>query len=144
MNKNKLSLELNDYLFEILDQAKHGISISDPNQEDNPLIYINQSFTNLFEYEYEEVVGKNCRVLQLEDREQSGITQIRDAIEKEESTTVILRNYSKSGKLYYNEVTISPIFDKNTKKIKYFLGVQKNVTNEQKLMKHLNDLKDLI
>jgi len=140
MNNTKIDPELNDYLFEILDQAKNGISITDPNQEDNPLIYINQTFTNLFEYEYDDIVGFNCRFLQGEDREQSGIQKIRDAIKDEVPVTVVLRNYSKSGKLLYNEVTVSPIFDKDTKKIKYFLGVQKDVTNEQKLMRQLKEL----
>lgn len=140
MNTKKIDPELNDYLFEVLDQAKNGITISDPNQEDNPLIYANKTFTNLFEYEFDDIIGLNCRFLQGEDREQTGIQKIRDAIKDEVPVTVVLRNYSKSGKLLYNEVTVSPIFDKVTKKVKYFLGVQKDVTNEQKLMKQLKDL----
>lgn len=140
MNTNKLDPELNEYLFEILDQAKNGISITDPNQDDNPLIYINQTFTKLFEYEYDDAVGRNCRFLQAEDREQEGIQKIRDAVKNEVAVTVVLRNYSKTGKLLYNEVTVSPILDKDTKKVKYFLGVQKDVTKEQTLMRQLRDL----
>ena len=29
------------YLSQIMQQAKFGITITDPNQEDNPLIYVN-------------------------------------------------------------------------------------------------------
>ncbi|MCV6607534.1 MAG: ATP-binding protein, partial [Campylobacterales bacterium] len=79
----------------------------------------------------EEVMGKNCRFLQKDDREQEAIKKMKQAVIKEETVTVVIRNYSKSGRLVYNEVTISPIFDKNTKKIKYFLGIQKDVTKEQ-------------
>ncbi len=132
--------ELNNYLLEILDQAKNGISITDPNKEDNPLVYINKTFTDLFEYSFEDVIDKNCRFLQADDRNQSGLDKIRDAISKQISTTVVLRNYSKSGKMIYNEITVSPIFDKKTKKIKYFLGVQKDVTKEQNLLKQLQNL----
>lgn len=139
MASSNLSPELLNYIEQILDQAKNGISITDPNQEDNPLIYVNQAFTNMFEYTYEDIVGTNCRFLQGEDREQSGIQKIRDAIKNEEPVTVILRNYSKSGILKYNEVTVSPIFDEN-KNIKYFLGVQKDVTKEQKLLRQLHEL----
>jgi len=140
MNNKLIDSELNEYLFEILDQAKNGITITDPNKEDNPIIYVNQTFTNLFEYQYNDIIGFNCRFLQGEDREQKSIEKIRDAIEKQIPTTVILRNYTKSGKLIFNELTISPIFDKSTQKIKYFLGVQKDVTKEQNLLKELSSL----
>jgi PAS domain S-box-containing protein len=139
MQSENLPLDMQKYSKLILDQAKNGISITDPNQEDNPLIYVNQAFTSMFEYTYEDVIGTNCRFLQGEDREQSGIQKIRDAIEKQEPITVILRNYTKSGILKYNEVTVSPIFDEN-KNIKYFLGVQKDVTKEQQLLRQLQGL----
>lgn len=143
MKTKNTPAELNDYLFEILDQAKNGISITDPNQEDNPLIYVNQSFTDLFGYEFDEVIGKNCRFLQGEDRNQIALPMIRNAIDKQISVTAVLRNYSKSGRLIYNEIMISPIFEKNTKNIKYFLGVQKDVTKEQTILQNLKRFSDL-
>jgi len=136
-----LPKEVELYISQILAQAKNGIVISDPNQEDNPLIYVNQSFIDLFGYEYDEVIGKNCRYLQGEDREQKGIQKIRDAMKEQKPITTILRNYTKSGRLIYNEATISPIFDKDSGKIKYFLGIQKDVTKEQEL---LNQIKGLV
>ncbi len=140
MDNSKIPEQLSGYLLEILDQAKNGISITDPHLEDDPLIYINQTFTDLFEYEFDEVVGQNCRFLQGEDRDQSGIQHIRDALNAQAPVTVILRNYTKSGKLVYNEVSVSPIFDKETGDLRYFLGVQKDVTKEQLLLKQLHDL----
>ncbi len=140
MTTPKIPAELNDYLLEILDQAKNGISITDPHLDDDPLIYINQTFTDLFEYEFDEVVGQNCRFLQGEDREQTGIQRIRDAVNAQVPVTVILRNYTKTGKLVYNEVSVSPIFNRETGNVRYFLGVQKDVTREQLLLKQLQDM----
>lgn len=128
-----------NYFFDIVDQAQVGITISDPNQEDNPIIYVNQAFCDIFKYTYDEVVGRNCRFLQGEDRDQKELEEIREAIKNQTSISVILRNYTKNAQLIYNEIKISPVFDIDTKKIKYFLGVQKNISDVFNSKKHYLD-----
>ena len=39
-------------------------TITDPRQPDNPLVWVNPSFTRITGYEAEEAVGRNCRFLQ--------------------------------------------------------------------------------
>ncbi|OHD94870.1 MAG: hypothetical protein A2019_06550 [Sulfurimonas sp. GWF2_37_8] len=129
--------DITDYVLEILDQAKNGITISDPNLPDNPIIFVNEAFSELFEYTPDEVIGRNCRFLHGEDRDQIALKEVKDALIEKRDITVILRNYTKSGELIFNELTISPIFDKKTEKLKYFLGVQKNVTAIQKLIQQI-------
>lgn len=131
------SCEFQKYLLEILDQAKNGITITDPNLPDNPLIYVNQAFTDLFGYTRDEVIYKNCRFLQGDDRDQLALDEIRRAITAKTNVTVTLRNYNKEGQLVYNEITISPIFDKETGKLRYFLGVQKDVSRVNQLMQQI-------
>jgi PAS domain-containing protein len=41
-----------------------AFTITDPRQPDNPLIWVNPSFTRITGYEAQEVVGRNCRFLQ--------------------------------------------------------------------------------
>ena len=83
------------------------------------------------------MIGKNCRFLHGEDRDQPALDEVRQAIQVQKDVTVTLRNYHKSGQLIYSEVTISPIFDKKTHKLKYFLGVQKDVTAIQQLIQQI-------
>lgn len=118
-----------DYLLDFIDQAKNGIVITDPNQIDNPIIYVNDAFVDIFGYSSEEVIGFNCRFLQGKDKEQDEIKKIREAIAEEKEISVIIKNYHKTGRLIYNEIQISPIFDKKSLKLKHFLGVQKDVTD---------------
>ncbi|ADR34296.1 PAS sensor protein [Sulfuricurvum kujiense DSM 16994] len=129
-----------DHLIEILDQSKNGITISDPSQPDNPVIYINHAFANAFGYSPDEIIGKNCRFLQGDDRDQPALEELRKAMKEQTDVTVILRNYHKSGELIYNEVTISPVFDKKTHKLKYYIGVQKDVTSVQKLIQQIKGM----
>ncbi|RXJ91144.1 hypothetical protein CRV01_02380 [Arcobacter sp. CECT 8983] len=127
-NKDKIKSELEEHFFEIIDQARNGITISDPNQEDNPLIYVNKAFTETFEYSFDEAVGKNCRFLQGTDKDQANLEIIRDAINTQSEAQTVLRNYTKNGELIYNEVKVSPIFDKKTGLLKFFLGIQKDIS----------------
>ena len=131
---------ISDYFIEILDQAKNGITISDPNLPDNPIIFVNEAFTELFGYLPEEIIGRNCRLLYGEDRDQNALEKIRTAIKENKDVTVTVRNYTKEGELIYNEVSISPIFDRKTEKIKYFLGVQKNVTEMHTIIQQIKNI----
>ncbi len=129
--------ELFKYLPKVIEQATNGIVVSDPNQKDNPVIYVNDITCKRFGYSRKEFLGRNCRFLQGNDKDQKNLKAVKTSIQNRISTTVTLRNYTKKGKLIYNQFTISPIFDENNN-LKYFLGIQRDVTNEMEL-RFLND-----
>jgi diguanylate cyclase (GGDEF)-like protein/PAS domain S-box-containing protein len=119
--------QLIGYISEIFDQASIGITFSDPNREDNPIIYANQHFYDIYGYTPDEVIGKNCRFLQAKDRNQTELDEIRTAIKGQKAISKIIKNYKKDGSIVYNQLTISPIYDKENN-LKFFLGIQKDVT----------------
>src|SRR5690606_31444781 len=55
---------------EALQSAGNGIVISDAVAKDNPIIYCNQAFLEMTGYDSDDVLGKNCRFLQCDDRDQ--------------------------------------------------------------------------
>lgn len=114
---------------QLLDQANDGIVLSDPHLADNPLVYVNQAFLKMTGYTEDEVLGRNCRFLQGDTSTQESVQVVHDAIHKREPVLVTLKNYRKDGSEFYNELSVSPIFD-NDGSILYFLGVQKDVTLE--------------
>jgi len=97
VNRSELDVELNEYLFDILDQAKNGIVITNPNLEDNVIVYVNKTFTDMFEYTKEEVIGKNSRFLHQNDREQKGLHLIVEAIKNKhwEIVEILYENDAK-------------------------------------------------
>ncbi|OHE06138.1 MAG: hypothetical protein A2513_01280 [Sulfurimonas sp. RIFOXYD12_FULL_33_39] len=127
-----------EQFFDIIEQLKNPIVVTNPHEYDNPIIYVNSAFTNLFGYKNEEIVGKNCRLLHSKDKKQDALHKIREAIREEKSIEVNLRNYTKDGKLAYEDITISPIYDKQKEKLIYFLGIYKDVTSIQHLLEKLH------
>ena len=127
-------LKFKEHLFEAIEQSKNPIVVTNPNENDNPIIYVNYAFCELFEYEYDEAVGKNCRFLHRDDREQDGLNIIREALKRERAASANIRNYTKNGELVYEDVTISPIFDRQKEKLTHYLGIYKDVSLMQKFL----------
>jgi len=42
-----------------LEAVSHGITITDPHQPDNPIVYANAAFEHITGYSAEEVIGRN-------------------------------------------------------------------------------------
>ena len=116
-----------DLLEATLNAFDNTIVVTDPAEEDNPIIYVNKGFEKLTGYSFDEVVGQNCRFLQGDDHNQAGVQQLREDIGKGCSSSVQLRNYRKDGSVFWNELYITPVHDKKGNLL-LFLGVQNDIT----------------
>ncbi|MFM8443357.1 MAG: PAS domain-containing protein [Methylococcus sp.] len=116
-------------LSKILDSCVNGVTLADPDLPDMPIVYANKAFEDISGYPQDEVIGKNCRFLQGEDRDQEARRQLREAINECQPVEVTLRNYRKNGELFYNHLALTPLFDREGKLI-YYLGVQYDVTRQ--------------
>lgn len=114
---------------EALQAAGNGIIISDALQKDFPIIYFNPGFQKLTGYG-EEILGKNCRFLQADDRDQANITKLRKAIKNGESCQITLRNYKKDGTLFWNELSVNPIRD-HSGLLTHYIGIQNDITQRK-------------
>ena len=117
--------------------ASHsGIVITDWRLPKNPIVYVNSAFEKITGYSADEVMGKNCRFLQGDDLFQPEQEILRSAIINATSCTVVIRNYSKDGTLFWNELNISPIFDEHGKAT-HFIGIQTDITERKEAEKNL-------
>ena len=123
-------------LQQAIDNANVAITLSDPAQEDNPLVYTNDAFETLTGYSVSEALGENCRYLQGRNTDQAKVAALREAIDNEESITVELRNYRKDGTEFWNRVTVKPIYDDDGSLTRY-LGTQQDVTDRKEDKKEL-------
>jgi diguanylate cyclase (GGDEF)-like protein/PAS domain S-box-containing protein len=98
-----------DLLVKAVSEAREGIIIADAQQQDFPLIYVNEGFERLTGYTFDEVMGKNYRILQGTDTDQPEIAVMLAAIAKGDGCVVTLRNYHKDGSMFWGELSISPM-----------------------------------
>jgi PAS domain S-box-containing protein len=117
-----------------------AFTISDPHQPDNPLVFVNPAFERTTGYPLEEVVGRNCRFLQGADTDPVAVERVRELLAREEHGTVLLLNYRKDGTAFWNELSLSPVYD-GAGELTHFVGIQADVTTrvlaEQERERHL-------
>ncbi|MGY1595016.1 SpoIIE family protein phosphatase [Geodermatophilus sp. SYSU D00708] len=104
-----------------------AFTITDPREPDDPLIWVNPSFTRITGYGYEEAVGRNCRFLQGPATDAAAVREIRAALEERRPLTTTLLNHRKDGTAFWNQLSISPVFDGEGSLVS-FVGVQTDVT----------------
>lgn len=110
-----------------LDAAPVGITISDANKADNPLIYANESFEEITGYDRSHIMGQNCRFLQGPDTAESSVAALRRGIENAQPVSTEILNYRKDGDPFWNEVTIAPVRN-DEGEVTHFVGFQNDVT----------------
>ena len=121
------SEELRRLLDRAVAASSNGIVITDPNLPDNPIVYVNPAFEKTTGYTMEEAIGRNCRFLQGEDRDQPAIEELRACIREGQECRVVLRNYRRDGTRFWNELYVSPVHD-DAGNLTNFVGVQNDVT----------------
>src|SRR6202042_895405 len=93
----------------LVESSPEGVVLIDAQGADHPVIYVNPAFEALTGYSAAELIGRNLRLLQADDREQDGRHRLRDALSRGETCRVLLRNYRKDGSLFWNEMTVMPL-----------------------------------
>ncbi|AOE83124.1 diguanylate cyclase [Pseudomonas sp. TCU-HL1] len=119
-----------------IEASHNGILICDAIGEDLPIIYANPAFERMTGYAAEEVLGRNCRFLQGQDRHQEGISEVRQALMEKRETHVVLRNFRKDGTPFWNDVYIAPVPNEQGE-ITHFIGVQSDISERKRFESEL-------
>ena len=93
-----------------LDVSPDGVVICEVGG-DRAVVYVNPAFCRLTGYETGELIGKNLRFLQGEDRDQPELAALREALRHGEAARALLRNQRKDGTTFVNEMQIYPLKD---------------------------------
>ncbi|ROS26247.1 SpoIIE family protein phosphatase [Cellulomonas sp. PhB150] len=104
-----------------------AFSISDATAPDHPLIWVNPAFTALTGYTPEQVLGRNCRLLQGPATDPATAAEMRDAVDTGKTVATVVLNYRRDGTPFWNQVVISPVIGRDGT-ITHHVGVQADVT----------------
>lgn len=139
ISKRKLSEEKLRLFERALHSSINAIAITDTQAPDNPVVYVNPAFETMTGYSAEEVVGQNLRFLQGKEIDQPALRKLRKAIIEGSECKIILRNYHKTGRMFWNELYVSPVYNKQGI-LTHYIGVQTDITErkiaEEKLIHH--------
>jgi PAS domain S-box-containing protein len=109
-----------------------GVSVTDPNEPDDPIIFANPAFARVTGYQPEEFLGRNCRFLQGPDTDPAMLEKLRDAVHHGHPFHGTLLNYRKDGTAFWNELTISPVLDEEGN-LMNLIGLQNDVTEQRRI-----------
>ena len=106
---------------------------------DQPLVYVNAAFEQLTGYHGAEILGKNCRFLQAGDRDEEQTAELREAIGEGRSVDAVMRNHRADGSLFYNEIHLSPVRNRNGR-LTHYIGYQLDATERVERERQLERL----
>jgi two-component system, sensor histidine kinase len=124
-----------------IDEASTAIVITDMISGDQPVVYVNKAFLKLTGYQLEDVIGKNCRMLQGENTSAEHRKLISEKIKAQQTLDITLTNYRKGGQAFANNLILSPITDENGK-LTHYIGFQHDVTEQEKVAEYLKSAKE--
>jgi len=110
-----------DFFRRLVETSPEGVVLVDAQQADQPVLYVNPAFQTLSGYAAADLIGRNLRMLQADDREQDGRHRLREALRLGEPCRVLLRNFRKDGTLFWNEMSILPLRDASGR-VTHFAG----------------------
>ncbi|WP_082224604.1 bacterio-opsin activator domain-containing protein [Halolamina rubra] len=115
----------------VLNEAPVGITVADVTHPDQPLVYVNDKFVEQTGYDREIAIGRNCRFMQGPATEDEPVRRMREAIDAGESVRVELRNYDRSGEMFWQAVSLAPIRDESGR-VTHYAGFQNDITQRKR------------
>lgn len=113
-----------------------GVTIADPSLADTPLIYANPAFERMTGYSRAEILGRNCRFLQGDLTDQSGLRVIRNALVRGTDCTSVVTNFRRNGERFENRIKLRALRTSEGS-LSYIIGIQLDVTREHAALESL-------
>ena len=113
-----------------------GVTIADPSLPDTPLVYANAAFERMTGYPRAELLGRNCRFLQQNLKNQPGLQIIRNAIARGTDCTAVVTNFRRNGESFENQLKLRTIRTHDGTP-SHIIGIQLDVTREHLTLESL-------
>lgn len=119
--------------FAAVEMTRMPMVVTDPNQEDDPIVFANGAFRDLTGYREEDILGRNCRFLQGPETDRGTVAEVRTALREQRAVAVDVLNYKANGDPFWNALFIGPIFDQDGKLL-YFFASQMDITERRSML----------
>ncbi len=138
ITESKLAEEELTKLKRAIEQSSVSIVITNKNGD---IEYVNPFFTKLTGYSFEEVKGKNPRLLKSNLHSPAFYKKLWEDITQGKDWIGEIYNIKKNGEAYWENTIISPIVNKQGN-ITHYVAIQEDVTEKKKLVEDLTAAKE--
>ena len=121
------AVNINRILEDGLREASLGFLLTDQNRR---ITYVNEGFTRLTQYSKQELLGRDCMILQGEKTDPKTVKDLNAVLNGSGHFDGALLNYRKDGTTFWNGLMISPISNERGERIG-FLGIQRDITEKK-------------
>ncbi len=132
-----VTLQIRDNALAAISQ---GVLISGP---DRRITYASEAFQNITGYAASEIIGRSCSLLQGAATNPETKALINDRLNAGEPFHGEILNYRKDGSSFWNDLSITPVFDSAGTLIQ-FVGVQRDVSARKQAEQTLQASQNLI
>ena len=119
-----------------LKAVSQGVIITDKNES---IISVNKAFTTITGYSQSEIMDHDPRFLQGTLTDPETVKAMHQAVASEIEFSGTVQNYRKNGAAFWNELTISPLFD-DQGQLTHFIGVTRDITERVKMEEEVRQL----
>lgn len=99
---------------------------------DEKIVAVNDAFCAITGYQRDEVLGRNCRFLQGPESAPSTVDAIRKSIRNLTGISCEILNYRKDGRPFWNELSISPVWNSNGQ-LQNHIGITRDITERKQM-----------
>jgi len=121
-----------------IDQSPDSIIITNSKAE---IEYVNPAIQKLSGYSKEELIGKNPRIFSSGNTSKEEYKKLWDCITSGKVWQGEFQNRKKSGELYWESASISPVMN-NERKITHYLAIREDITEQKELTQELINAKE--
>ena len=125
-------LRISDHALKAISQ---GVLITDANRH---TLSVNNAFTSITGYSQSEIIGFTSRLLQGVLTDSQTVTALNRAMHNAIEFSGEILNYRKDGSTFWNDLSISPVFDINGQ-LTNFIGIIRDITERKKIEVLLQD-----
>lgn len=120
----------------VVRRTRNAVVVTDPA---GAITWVNDAFTEISGYALEEVRGRTPgSILQFEKTNPETIARLRDAIRRREPIRCEILNRAKSGREYWLDLDIQPLWDANGD-LEGFVGVEWDVTESREMIRLIGE-----
>ena len=110
-----------------LSATSQGVLVADKSKI---ITYANDAASRLTGYARNELIGNSCSMLQGPETSPETVAEMRAMLNAEQAFNGEILNYRKDGTPFWNELSITPVFDAQ-QRISQFVGVLRDVTERR-------------